>query len=201
MLDALQIPVSECIACDSKASVQRFAKSNIAGLSHYFTQMSGLIRGSGYCVVHGRTCAIDGGPRPDIAILGPLCQPFSSLRQKTGASSRTGSARQHPLYSVTFEDTPAYIERYKPLIIVIELVSAFGEAGPDGRCALDEFLVFFRKFYPSVRVINLDANTWLEVSGPRTVVRSLRTHMVGDPFMKHDPCARSSLCLRAQRRL
>jgi site-specific DNA-cytosine methylase len=167
VLDVLGIDVQDFVACDTKPAARRFMLANTSGLTHVFGPLTDLVQGEGRCAVHGETCSVS-RERPDLAVLGPPCQPFTKLRQKKGTSTRTGTVTGHPLFDVTMRQTIQYVERYKPRICVVEQVPAFGEMDSRGDTPLETFVAEFSRHFGAVRVVDLDESLWVCASRPRT---------------------------------
>lgn len=167
VLDSFGAQVGVCIGADLKGASQRFVMDNIPGLTHFYSTIDELIDGGGSCLVHKSTCSHISGQRPDFAVFGPPCQPFSTQRTKTGNSSKTGSSGRHPSFHVTMKKVPDYVRKYRPHICIVEQVQTFMHVMEDGIAPAEVFIQDFGKAFEAVRAVELDASVWLDMQRPR----------------------------------
>lgn len=164
---AFDIKLGTVICSDTKEAAQRFAVANHSCITHFFTSMSSAMELEGQCAVHKRICRPD-LQQIDILVAGTPCQPFSGRRFKRGASASTGVATDHPLWKTTFSELPALLEARRPLCALFEQVTGFAEEDRlTGESPLTQFTELILPYFASIRVVELNAATWADISRPR----------------------------------
>ena len=101
-----------------------------------------------------------------LAILGPACQPWSMRRNKTGNSTRSSGATDHPWYSQTFSLLPAWLHAMDADGAIIEQVF-YGfctdvESDSNNETAALKLLKELRRKYTGVTYVKLELATWTE---------------------------------------
>jgi hypothetical protein len=174
--DALGLVVGECVGADLKPASRRFVESNVSGVIHFFQSLQELTQSRGHCLMHGSDCTLraasDGGRRPDFAIFGPPCQPFTRQRARSGTTVRTGCSEAHPQYDVTMRGIVSYIAAHRPLVSIIEQVPAFAAMDGNGTVPIESFLRDLQPYVAAVRVVELEQETWVNVCRTRPAMHS-----------------------------
>ena len=70
--------------------------------------------------------------KPDVAIGGLPCPPWSRQRCKKGGTASIGAAHQHPQFSVAFMMSALYLDVRSPFTFWIEEVDTFANKTPQG---------------------------------------------------------------------
>jgi Holliday junction resolvasome RuvABC endonuclease subunit len=180
VMQNLGINVGTYVCADVKQASRTFCKNNHSEITHMFTDLRQLSDPEQVCcTLHpgssgAQACNAEAFEF-DIMFAGPPCQPFTTRRQKTGSSARSGQANVHPDLEVTMQALPELLKTRRPKIAVIEQVLGFGTALPDGTIPLHTLLAPLKEFYPAVRVVEMSASLWSEVPRDRlSVICQLR---------------------------
>ncbi|CAE8638766.1 unnamed protein product [Polarella glacialis] len=181
VLEALGIPFHACSTSEPNPSFRKFAHCN-----HAVDHAHEFLRGQADdapCTLHphARSCCVPCSV--DLSIFGTPCPPFSQQRSKRMVS---GTVKNHVLYSTTFGEATAFLERKEPKAAVMEQVRGFdkpeyaGDKSTPMRRFLDEIRLLERSGNFPVGggyhiVINmLDYAEWVKLSRPRIFLAFLR---------------------------
>ena len=148
-------------------------------VQHIFVENYALVAGSGWCVKHGKRCAVPLGRRLDIASGGFPCKPFSLQRQRTGSTASTGPNEKHPQYATVMDEMDDILQAARPLTFWMEEVEQFTSkrAALGGLSPLDVCAKKWRTHGYALRAVILDHFLFVEV--PKNVALSLvSTRMV-----------------------
>ncbi len=161
------------MAADKKAASFQFVSQSFQNKKpcHFFSKVEDVFRGQGKCKIHGGkgkgVCSLISGEdlrdadRPDLAIAGFPCQPFSKARVEVeGGTAKQGRASQHPGYHLTLEGFPQYLHDFRPRGFILDQVHGFSDKsreldGLDG----DTFLEHFAKKCSDLYLIRMQASS------------------------------------------
>ena len=129
----MSIPVRNLGFADQKKTARKWLKHHWHGENCcIFLDIQSYIDGNGKCDRHGGGNCNVAAERPDCAIGGLPCPPWSKQRFKKGETKATGKASAHPMFRVVFELSGLYLDRRRPHVFWIEEVNTFGAEGPNG---------------------------------------------------------------------
>ena len=149
-MKGIGIPFRTVSASDSKPLARKYMMAQDVA-EHVFSNMNDQAAESGFCHTHGKVCRLHG--RPDLAIGGLPCQPFTRQRQWDGSSARQAkTSKDHPAYQ-TFQSFQNYLEGRKPLGFIVEETPLSEEE-------LDEFIQMCERCGYAVRAFVLDHRVW-----------------------------------------
>jgi site-specific DNA-cytosine methylase len=183
---ALGIPFDDdVVTSERNIKTHELVRANLPEVLHQFNSLADHSRGNGCCTRHGRICQAPG--MRDLLVIGPPCQPFTSLRQDT--AKKEHGCKAHPLYNTTFgtggriETDPedSAIELIKSMLpsgVLVEQVEGFGRLDPaSGTVPMEEFSEMVlnirddegKLFYKAGRTFKLNASIWLGINRPRFI--------------------------------
>jgi hypothetical protein len=183
---ALGIPFDDDVVTSEKnIKTHALVRANLPEVLHQFNSLVDHGRGNGCCTRHGRICQAPG--TRDLLVIGPPCQPFTSLRYDTAAQNH--GCKIHPLYNTTFgvggrvktdpEDSAiALIKSMLPGGVLVEQVEGFGRLDfASGKIPMEEFFemvlnirdVEGKPFYTAARAFKINASLWLAINRPRLI--------------------------------
>ena len=113
------------IYCDRKALAQRYVQEvHTVQPEHTFSCFRGLVDDTDICGKCNAVHDLSSLGTCHCAFAGLTCQPFTLLRPRDGAASKTkgGDPESHPDFDVVFEIFPKYAARRQPERIMIEEV-------------------------------------------------------------------------------
>ena len=141
-------------------------------VQHIFVENYALVAGSGWCVKHGKRCAVPLGRRLDIASGGFPCKPFSLQRQRTGSTASTGPNEKHPQYATVMDEMDDILQAARPLTFWMEEVEQFTSkrAALGGLSPLDVCAKKWRTHGYALRAVILDHFLFVEVPKKRCFI-------------------------------
>ena len=101
---ALAIPFEgDVVASEKNPLPIEVVRANLPEVAHILQSLRDHVHGYRRCARHGRICQASGQSSPrDLLVLGPPCQPFTSLRVDSPGSAERHGCKGHPLYNVLF---------------------------------------------------------------------------------------------------
>ena len=164
-LKALGVDFVTTSASDLKTSSRAFLKI-ATGAEHVFVNMGCQWELGGLCTKHLAHCVVE-PIRPDIAVGGLPCQPFSRMHHRSGLGPRGSEPEEHPGYQTVMEIFFVYLENRRPLSFAIEEAFSFLEASASGERYLDMFVERCIQQGYATRVLVLDHADWSEMPRKR----------------------------------
>jgi site-specific DNA-cytosine methylase len=183
---ALGIPFDDdVVTSERNTATHALVRANLPEVLHQFNSLVDHGRGHGCCTRHGRVCQAP--CKRDLLVIGPPCQPFSSMRHDT--KQRDLGCKAHALYNTTFgsggcvETDPddSAIELIKSMLpssVLVEQVEGFGRIDlASGTVPMEEFSEMVlnirddegNSFYKAARAFKLNASLWLGINRPRFI--------------------------------
>ena len=169
---ALGLAVSPASVCsDKKVARQQFIVNNWGkSLSHVLSSIDEHTAGYGKCSIPGhRMCRLT-ATRPDLALVGPPCQPWIEMRVTNGSTSKTGKPSAHPDCNILLEKVPAWLLARNPYGAIIEEVPGILKIDPTtGSAPIELVAQRLSEQFEGFEVVNLNADVWSTVARERTV--------------------------------
>ena len=166
------------VVTEQKPDCQYFIEKNFhkdpdgeVRVQRIFASLDEHIAGCGVDCISGEEVTLP-DVRPDILCCSPECPPFSSQRQKNGATQKTSSAESHPLYDCTMDLTLQLLVARKPRCAMIEQVTGWHHKPKGGGPSnMEKFIAAVRKVLLGygIEVVELDQKPWLEGARPRNL--------------------------------
>ena len=153
---------------DTKKASQKWIQARWGSqIHHLFVDNQAYISaGGGKCLLHGGKCSPD-RVSPDVLVAGLPCRPFTTSRQKSGKTSKTGCATHHPEYNIVMQQFIECLKARNPGGFIVEEVVAFAANVPRlNTSPLKLFAKDCATLGYSVRAMELDHSSFLE-STPR----------------------------------
>lgn len=183
-VEALGLPITARIMCDTKPAAMRLLKEQeckatnndmLSSTSCLFRKMEDVCDGKAVCLFHGKACSLP-EERPGLVTLGAPCQPYSSMRSNKQALP----AHRHHDFNLIFEGFMQYMDVHAPRAGTVEEIMGFAAQLPEGTdddgnplpaSWLGKLLgdLEGRRYF--TRVFRLDNNVWSELPRPRLSCR------------------------------
>ena len=145
---------------DKKDEALRFMQRNFPEIKHMFAAAAHLIDG-GMCKKCSNTCTLDESESPDLCTAGLPCQPFSSMRWKTGPGQNEKGVKAHTLWKVFMEFIAYLTERRPKGFVVEEVMKLLDRDRTSGKRYLDMLMEKASDLGYGCSAIKLSASCWL----------------------------------------
>ena len=154
--------------CDKKRAAQEFLKMAHGGKYQcMFGDMDEVSKRCGLCLKHNRTCSLPSGG-VDCVIIGPPCQPFSHMRDKSSTLPH-----DHEDWNVIFGGFLRYLKAVLPAGGIVEEVPGFAtpffkeKSALEPTVPLQDFVAELKALNYHVQPLKLNNAVWMDVPRER----------------------------------